>query len=245
MPDFLDPRNVIADGPDVFSQLIAIGIDPSASGAEGSPIYQTIDAEVTVSGSYTDGSIDYAFSGTTAITQRTRVAARDAIIGADISGENYELTRADGISSWCDFGVITGIDTLNFTAEQNQTLGANGGSPPFAPPGFNLGSSLEDFIEGTRTDTAPDPDETVARFIKLTVIAPYFTGSINDGTLRMNVRLDATVNDGESDEYSESFPVEIDPTSWDSADFRDIRGTYGETSYDANGIEYVWSVTVA
>lgn len=239
----LEPRNLVCDGPDVFSRVLAIGIAPLSSSGEGSPIYLTIDAEATVSGSYTDGSLEYAFSGSTAIDQRTRVDIRSIIGGVDIAGENYEITRNNDISSWVDFGFITGGDVNEFAAVQSNTLGCNGGSPPFAPPGF-YHFDIFDSIPGTRTDTAEDPDLVLDRSIGLVFTPPYFTGSIQDGDLKMVISLDATVNQGDPDEYSETFNVEIDCSAWTTLDFRDIRGTYGDTSYDVNGIEYIWSVTI-
>ena len=54
----LTPRDIVCDGPDAFSKVIAIGIDPLSSSAEASPIYQTINATVSVSGTYTEDNAD-------------------------------------------------------------------------------------------------------------------------------------------------------------------------------------------
>jgi hypothetical protein len=236
---FLDPRNIIADGPDVFAKVAAIGIDPLVSSAEGSPIYETIDAEVSVNGSYTVGSVTYEYSGTTSVTQRTRESIRtDAVI--DFAGENYEVVRDHGISSWVDFGVILDASENTFAAVQGNILGCNGGTPPFAPPSFLLAPSIIEYIDGTSTDTDPDPDLIEAIIVELQIAPPFFTGSIQNGDLKMKVSL-RIVENGNA---AETFTAEIDCSTWDSTDFRDIRGTYGTTSYDTNGIEYVWSVTI-
>jgi len=238
----LDPRNIVADGPDVMSKVLAIGIDPLSSSGEGSPIYTTIDAEVSVSGAYTDGFLEYSFTGTTSIDQRTRVEIRSIIGGVDFAGEHYEIIRDNDVSSWVDFGVITGVAELEFLSVQSNILGCNGGTPPFAPPNFIC--SILGFVDGERVDTEPDPNVTEPRAIELSIIPPYFTGSIQDGDLMMVVALSIKVNVSDPDEYSETLTHEIDASSWTTLDFRDIRGTYGTTSYDTNGIEYIWSVTI-
>lgn len=239
----LEPRNLVCDGPDVFSKVLAIGIDPLSSSGEGSPIYLTIDAEATVSGSYTDGAFEYAFSGSTAIDQLNRIEIRSIVGGVDIAGENYEVTRDNDISSWVDFGFVTLISENEFVAAQSNILGCNGGTPPFAPPGF-YHNQIFDAISGTRTDTDEDPDLVLDRSIGLVFNPPYFTGSIQAGDLKMIISMEATVNEGDPDEYTELFEHEVDCSTWTTLDFRDIRGTYGDTSYDVNGIEYIWSVTI-
>lgn len=235
----LTPINIIADGPDVFSSLAAIGVDPLPSSAEGSPIYETIDAEVSVSGSYVVGTVTYDYSGTTSVTQRTREDIRtDAAI--DIAGEHYEVVRDYDESSWGAFGVILSASENTFAAVQSNVLGCDGGTPPFAPPSFVLAPSIIEYIDGTSTDTDPDPDLEDTVTIEMEVGTPFFTGSIQDGDLKMNVRL-RIVENGNPQEF---FTEEIDASAWTESDFRDIRGTYGTTSYDSNGIEYIWSVTI-
>jgi len=233
----LDPRNIVADGPDVMSKVLAIGIDPLASNGEGSPIYETIDAEVTVTGSYTVGTVTSAYSGTTNIIQRTRESIRtDAMI--DIAGVNYEIIRENDVSNWMDFGVIISSSENTFAAVQNNILGCNAGTPPFAPPGFLLAPSIIEYIDGTIIDT--DPPSVGVISVELNVTPPFFTGSIQNGDLKMNVSLRVV----EYGNPPETFTYEIDASSWAILDFRDIRGTYGTTSYDTNGIEYIWSVTL-
>ena len=233
----LDPRNIVADGPDVFSRLAALSYIPLPSSAEGSPIYLTIDAEVAVSGSYTVGTVTYSYTGTTSVTQRTRESIRtDAAADTD----HYEITRDHDPSSWADIGVIISATANTFSATQWNVLGCNGGTPPFAPPTFLLAPSIIEYIDGTATDTAPDPDTENPIPLELNVFPPTFTGTIAGGDLKMLVKL-RIVENGNA---AEIFTHEIDASAWTSLDFRDIRGTYGTTSYDANGIEYIWSVTV-
>ena len=235
----LDPRNIVADGPDVFA------LDPAAShaafslGAEASPIYLTVDASVAVSGSYTVGTVTREYSGSTSVTQRTRAAIRtDAEV--DSAGENYEIKRDHGDSNWGDFGVLMGGASNTFSAVHWNPMGCNGGTPPFAPPTFVLDSFIVEYVDGTETDTAPDPDTETPITVEVSVVPPFFTGSIQDGDLKMLVRLIAVENG-----VMETFDEEIDASAWTVTDFRDIRGTYGTTSTDSNGIEYTWSITIA
>ena len=239
----LTPRNIVADSPDVMSKVLFIGISPISSSGEGSPIYLTIDATASVSGSYTDGDIDYAYSGSDSIPQKNRVEIRPLVSGVDVAGEHYEIVRDNDVSSWVDFGFITGIDTNEFLATQSNDLGCNGGIPPFAPPEF-LPDNMEAFVEGTRTDNSETPALVTTPSIKFVFYPPYFVGSIQDGDLIMRVSLEISVNDGDADEYIEVFNFDTDASAWVSTDFRDIRGTYGDTNTDANGMEYTWSVTI-
>jgi hypothetical protein len=241
----ITPRNIVLDGPDVMSAVLAIGINPISSSGEGSPIYETIDAEAAVSGTYTDGPLEYDFSSTTAIPQQYRAELRPLVGGVDVAGEHYEIERDHDVSSWVDFGFISVGDPSTFLALQSNILGCNGGSPPFAPPFFYVGTDLTDYsIEGTVTDTSEDPETVNPRGIELIFTPPFFRGSIQDGDLEMVVSLTATVNVEDPGEYTETFEFITDASAWDTTDFRDIRGTYGTTSYDANGIQYIWSITL-
>jgi hypothetical protein len=237
----LDPRNIVADGPDVMSKVLAIGILPLSSSGEGSPIYTTIDAEASVSGNFTSGVYDYSFSGSTTIDQRIRVDIRSIVGGVDFAGEHYEIIRDNDVSSWVDFGVITGGAELEFAAVQSNILGCNGGTPPFAPPNFYPATDIDGYIDGTRVDNSDPTPISEPSSIQLLFGPPYFTGSIQDGDLKMVVSLAYVIDSGD---FSGSFTYEIDASSWTTLDFRDIRGTYGTTSTDDNGIEYIWSVTI-
>jgi len=242
---FLDPRNLVVDGPDAFCSLIVFAIAPSSTGAEGSPIYTTIDADGDATGSWSDGTWDYTFTGSgSIITQRVRQAARDQIIGVDISGENYEITRKYSESSWADIGIISGYDTDKFYAEQGYTLGCNGGVPPFAPPIFRTDTQIISFVPGLRTNIL-DPSDTNVTSTEIRITPPYFTGSIQDGDLKMVIRMDVWFDYGTgTPTFLEEFLIETDCSSWTTTDFRDIRGAYGETSIDVNGITYTWSITI-
>jgi len=235
----LDPRNIVADGPDVFALPSAVGVGPSPLGAEASPIYLTVDASVAVSGSYTVGTVTREYSGSTSVTQRTRAAIRtDAEV--NVVGENYEIERDHGDSNWGDFGVLQTGASNTFSAVHWNPMGCNGGTPPFAPPSFVLDSFIVEYVDGTETDTAPDPDTETPITVVLHVFLPIFMGSIQDGDLKMLVRVIAIENG-----VAEIFREEIDASAWTVTDFRDIRGTYGTTSTDSNGIEYTWSITIA
>lgn len=231
----LDPRNIVADGPDVMSQLIlaaSLGI-----GAEASPIYETIDASVTVSGTCTDGDIEYVYSGTTSIPQLTRIVLRDYISGVAIA--NYEIERENDASSYADIGIFSGVGVSEFIAILGNVMGCNGGVPPFSPPRFEPTTILDENLTGTRIDNSVDPPEESPFAISLTLTLPYFIGTIADSNLELLT--DLTVSDGVGGGF---FTASTDASAWTSPDFRDIRGTYGATSYDVNGIEYVWSVTI-
>jgi len=240
------PRNLVCDGPDAFSKILAIGFEPLISSAEASPIYQTINLECSVNGTYSDGDLDYEFSGSTDIPEQTRLEIRSDIGGVDPVGEHYEIERSHDVSTWIDVGIVFGGDySPNFAALQYNPLGCNGGTPPFAPPNFYTGSDFTDLsIEGTVTDNSTTPPTVTPKGIKLAFLPPLFRGSIQDGDLEMVVSLNVVVNYGDGDAYSETFEDVTDCSAWTTADFRDIRGTYGATDYDSNGIEYVWSVTI-
>ena len=234
----LDPRNIVADGPDVFALASSVSDGLSPHGAEASPIYLTVDASVAVSGSYTVGTVTREYSGSTSVTQRTRAAIRtDAEV--DVVGENYEIERDHGDSNWADFGVLQTGASNTFSAVHWNPMGCNGGTPPFAPPSFVLAPSIVEYVDGTETDTAPDPDTETPITVEVRVVQPLFTGSIQDGDLKMLVRLVAVENG-----VMETFYEEIDASAWTVTDFRDIRGTYGKTSTDSNGISYTWSITI-
>jgi len=241
----LTPRNIVCDGPDVFSDVVFIGISPLQSHAEASPIYSTIDASVVVSGGYTAGDIEYDYSGSTSINQVSRIAIIDQVTGIEFGGDNFEIDRENDINSYIDVGIISVIPTGNFAALHWQELGCNGGSPPFAPPRFSLAEIITDTIEGTRTDTSTDPEEETASFVRLTLTPPYFTGTISGGDLELVVELQVEVGYTFSGSaYTESFTDKTDASGWGSPEFRDIRGTYGTTSTDSNGISYTWSITI-
>jgi len=236
----LEPRNFVCDGPDVFAKL-TISPSPAPNATEASPIYTSIDAQVAVSGSYVDGTKTFDFSHTTSITTLTRVAARD---GSTVTIENLEIERDHNVSAYADIAAEP-VPGANETIMIGRgLLSGSGLVVPFDPP--NLSSSLlEEVAEiGTVTDTAPDPDTTTAIEGLLSVFAPYFTGTISGGDLKMVVRMDGLIFVSTAAEYPVSFTKEIDASAWGSPDFRDIRGTYSQTDTDSNGIEYVWSVTV-
>jgi hypothetical protein len=244
-------KNLVADGPDIFGQIHGNDSGMGFSSCEASPIYTTLDASVAVSGNYSGtgsySGIDYDYSCTTSIAQQTRADLRSLI---DSITANQTVFRDSGDTSYYDLGQITDIPSGQFAATLAVLSGINNQYSPFVPPAFAQSAfgTADGLIEsidpaGTRTDTNADPDDETDLACEITVLPPFFIGDFGVD-LKMVVRITAVMNHGIAEQYTFTDDFEVDASTWDSADFRDIRGTYGKTSYDANGIEYVWSVTV-
>jgi hypothetical protein len=240
----LDPRNVIINNP---RDIDFLGIDAS-------PIYLTIDASVSVGAtSYSIDAYDYVVDAASHnFTQLTREPLFDLSSGGGIFYENNEITGY-GESSFFD-----GLNDLFFGSSGGGKFAAgllyvdgiySGRAYPFSPPDFFTPSgtgyqshTFSDIV--TETDTGGTPPVDVLRDVTVSVSVPQFTGALRDGDLKMVITFSGSVSGTHSGVSSVTDTVEIDASAWDSPDFRDIRGTYGATSYDPNGIEYVWSVTI-
>jgi len=233
-------RNIVVEGPDVMSHLAATSFDYFPGGFEAAPIYLTLDAAVTMTGSFSVGSIDYDYSGSPTISQMTRVAARDLTITLEL--ENAEIARTTNPSAFADAASSTGLSTNEFTATLlDLDICANGVTPPFSPPWFGeKNPGMSGSVTGTKTDNTQIPAVVTDANAGLRVFPPKFSGTIADGDLQMYVELSYVVDGVGSGIFRKNY----DASAWGSPDFRDIRGTYGATDTDSNGIEYVWSVTV-
>ena len=236
----LSPKNIIADSPAVTTNLAL----------DASPIYTTIDASVSVAAtSYTVDDYDYAVaSASHSFTQ----LQREPLIDATTSYIAYENEEIDGLETPTYFDGLDDFifpssgagkfaaDILNFT----DVL-----TPPFSPPRFYTpdatGSQSYFFDEVvTETNNDPDPPEVNQVDIRATVGTPVFTGTVLGGDLKMTITFSGVVFGFGPGAGTVNETVEIDCSSWTSADFRNIRGTYGKTTTDDNGIAYTWSLTV-
>ena len=225
----LTPRNIICDGPDVMSDVLLSALY-TPTGIDASPIYGTINATCGISGSYTNPNTGdkFTYSNTLTPNQSNRVGLRDSTLLAEL--ENYEFTRDHGEeSAWGDvfMGDSQGVD--EFQAIQGTAISSHGRVVPFSPPRFSADIYKYD----------SDIDSSV------TFLPPSFRGTIEGGDLEMVVSIGVSMNisDGAS-AYTDSMSFAVDASLWGSPEFRDITGTYGDTTIDSKGITYTWSVTV-
>jgi len=230
----LTPRNIVCDNPQVFS-FIAQRLSTDPTGIDSSPIYLTVDAQVAVSGSYTAGSNDYDFSATTSISTLNRVSIMDgrtlSAANQNLDGTQYDLAQEVLLEAGefaATIAKLIGADTFRFLIA------------PFGPPEFlHDGLGEENLVIGTVTDNNDDPATVTDAIGTFILSTPFFTGTIQGGDLKLKVRLIANLTNS-----SNTFIHEVDASAWGSPEFRDIRGTYGTTSTDSNGISYTWSITI-
>jgi len=236
----VEARNITADGPDLFQFNFVI---------DASPIYLTLDASISVlGGSFTDGDFDYEVAPASKThTQRTRQLSRDTSFG-EVIGENVEIERVHDVSSFYDHAddlfIVSDVD--RFAAILGDVDGFGGLQDqlsPYSPPVFPLNSGdffhrFDDIVTKTRTSNGDE----VQRDVVTTVFAPRFEGSILGEDLKMIISLGVSISSAPS--FGDTFDVEIDASSWGSAELRDIRGTWGGTDTDDKGIGYTWSITL-
>lgn len=243
----LTPRNLFVPGFDLFSNLIQFGLGADLSGTDGSPIYTQLDADLTISGSYTVGDIDYSYSGTITMDTLTRIGLRDASVVGGISDPRYTVTGKfrDHVA---DLGYTTGTLTGNqFVAVQVPGAGsASLHNPlPFDPPFFFASNALTfSGIVGTRTDNSAAPP-TVTDAYASVVFEVLFTGAIETGDLVYRVKMTVTLNVGEAEQYQQIFYDDTDASAWGMPDFRDVRGTYSPSGTDGNGISHTGSFVIS
>lgn len=237
----ISPKNIVADSPTVTANLAL----------DASPIYTAIDASVSVAAtSYTVDNYDYAVaSASHSFTQ----LQREPLIDATTSYIAYENEEIDGLEAPTYFD---GLDDFIFPSSGAGKFAADilsftdVSTPPFSPPRFYTpdatGSQSYFFNEVvTETNNNPDPPEDNLVDIRATVGTPIFTGTILGGDLKMTITFAGVVFGSGPGAGTVTEDVEVDCSSWTSADFRDIRGTYGKTTTDGNGIAYTWSLTVS
>lgn len=232
------PRNIIADGPDAFSLALRADYNSGITAIEASPIYTSMSGSVYVNGSYSNLGYDYYYDKTMALNPRTRSNIRTGT--TIIEEENYEVERVGAVSTYTDLPDVFlafGHSSSEVVIMHGAPVSITGRTVPFAPPTFSVsGLSITDNQAGTKTDEDGNVTDITGVFV---VSTPQFRGSIEGGDLEMYFSMHANISSGPVFEHA------IDASSWDGADFRDIRGTYGTTSVDINGVSYTWSLTLA
>jgi hypothetical protein len=250
----LAPRNIVIEGPDVFGNMGAITFG-EPSGIDAPPFYASFSGEVTINGSYygtgSFSDIEYVYSSILMETQPlTRIGLRDASLNVTAFDEQYEITRKTDPSAIADIGGAGTSSDGNCVACCAFLMAPSGQFVPLSVPLFastGFPTFDPDDGTGTRIDHSTDPATEADILVSAVFSGPTFTGTIGEADFRMRfaVRITFFTASGEINSDVFDFTDEIDVSAWSTADFRDIRGTYGATSYDANGIEYVWSVTIA
>lgn len=235
----IEVRNVVINNPRVLDFLLI----------DSSPIYSTIDGSVSVTGgSFTIDDKDFVVSSAShTFPQLVREHSFEVTTG--IFYENQEID-VFGVTSYYDGldDLLFGSNSGKFIAESRPVSShLNSFSQPFSPPFFytpnatgNLDHGFEDIVEITDTTGTP-PSNVSTRDLFVTVGTPIFTGDLLDGDFKLVVLFGAVIQGLPS--YTDS--LEIDASAFGSPELRDIRGTYGATSTDDNGIEYVWSITLS
>lgn len=242
----LAPENKVLNNPRVIDNLLI----------ESSPIYQTLDASVSVSGgSYTVDGYDYVVS---AVSKNFDQLQRERAVEVALSGGIFyanESIDVYGNRSYFDGlnDLIMGSNAGKFIAANREIdTRLNAFSLPFSPPFFFTPYSgngilphiFADAVEITDPDGTP-PANVKEKNVSVSVGTPFFAGKLLDGDLKMIVAFSAAVQgwlSGNSGSVNDR--VEIDCSAWGTPEFRDIRGTYGTTSTDENGISYTWSITI-
>ncbi len=232
------PRNIIADGPDAFSLALRAEYNSGITAIEASPIYTSISGSVYVNGSYSSFGYDYSFGKTMTLGPRTRSDIRAGI--TTIEEESYEVERVGAVSTYADLPDLFtafGHSSSEVVIMHGAPVSITGQTLPFAPPAYSISElSITDTQAGTETD--PDGNTTYVTGV-FSISVPLFRGTIEGGDLEMYFLMQANISDGPNFEHA------IDASSWGTADFRDIRGTYGTTSVDTNGVSYTWSLTLS
>lgn len=232
------PRNIVADGPDAFNLALRAEYNSGLTAIEASPIYTSLSGSVYINGSYSSFDYDYDFDKTIILDPRARSNIRTGT--TIIEEENYEVERVGAVSTYADLPDIFsafGHSSSEVVIMHGAPVSITGQTVPFAPPAYSItGLSVTDTQAGTETDEDNNVTDITGVF---SVSVPQFRGSVEGGDLEMYFLMQANISDGPNFEHA------IDASSWDSADFRDIRGTYGTTSVDSNGVSYTWSLTLA
>lgn len=241
----LTPENKVLNSPRVIDMLAI----------ESSPIYQTLDASVSVSGgSFTLDGYDYEVSS---VSKTFDQLERERAVEVSLSGGMFyvnEEVNIYGIRSYYD-----GLNDLLFASNAGKFVALNRNldnrlnafSLPFSPPEFltpnGSGSFFHRFVDAVEI-TDPDgtpPTNVKEKDVLVSVSAPVFTGNLLDGNLKMIIDFSASVQGWfNTNSGSVIDSIEIDCAAWGTPEFRDIRGTYGTTSTDDNGISYTWSITI-
>jgi len=250
----LTPKDIRVEGPDVFGNLAVVTLG-EPSGIDAPPFYESFHGELTMNGSYYGSgfysNIEYVYSSVLMETQElTRIGLRDPLLDVMAFEEGYEVVRNTDPSGFADIGGTTASADGKCAAFCGFVQAPSGQFVPLSVPWFTSAGSPSfdpDPGIGVRRDHDDDPVTEIDILVYPSFTGPYFTGTIGESDFRMKfgVRVTFFTTTGELNPDVRSFEVEVDVSAWTSFNFRDIRGTYGATSYDVNGIEYVWSITLA
>lgn len=248
----LDPVDIVCDSHEAFRQII-FTVPYAPIGADASPIYQTMNGQVTINGSYF-GDVGTAYEDreyiydnvTLTMVELTRIGLRDLPGGVYVALPNYVINPPHFSGIQTDLLYYGIYDTFEKFEAVCGSLPSYGDShQPFAPP--NIYGSLN-HVEADGFDTGEVILESTGTVIKsstfLYIAGPYFRGKIEDGDLEMYFRLDGTIN--HPYQYQNvAEELVINASSWGESDFRDVRGTYTTVSTDSRGMTFDWTVTLA
>lgn len=220
----VEAKNSVADGLGIFDLIAEYFVSSNSLLLEASPIYQTLDMEWEISGSYSDGTYNYDYSYTTSAPQRTRESIRTSIVSYTaraIGGYGESLSTdfayaGDPATDKIHIGVIPAL---------YDEYGKAFYSPLYQPIQFNGGLYEEiGAVVGTRTKISDSTVDDIGADI--TILTPtFFASSILGRTLVDTWSFAAT---GIFDS--------VDLTTYSDTDWRDLRGTYNFSATDSNGI---------
>lgn len=270
---FLEPRDVVIPNPDsmrVIPQFVDLrhpadrpgDVGILATKLDASPIYTSISATCAISGSHIRTLDVIRYSGEVTTAVMTRISLRDLALMSSEPGYrpiNPGIAEGEGsfdrlfsvldllfnpFSSLSDrFVAVCGL-TVSSTLPAPPLAGNYRNRAPYDPPvfigdirGFNnrVGTQGGFSSLSFRRPVSADLHTWVSRV----------SGSVSEGNtvLEIGIRV-VTSSNIEPSLSDEVFTVQLDTSEWGSAEWRDIRGTYGATNVDSRGIQYVWSVTI-
>jgi hypothetical protein len=252
-------RSIMAESPRAF-QVLNKYVNPIRQEAgsswepsvEASPIYEELTAEVSISGSYTDGNIDYDYSYTGSKTWTRVPMVGDSSLWMNKIYDDVFIIYINGVQETLEASVgvnIYDIATDGFIMALYPALEMTSGDRMFAPayPAALIypGSAIEEsVIIGTQTNNAFSPPVvtdiigTPSVFLSFgyasTPTDPRFIFDL----FRISGGIFLPENGGRA-------TIDEDTSVWSPAKWRDFRGTYSATEVDTNGITTTLDVILA
>lgn len=246
-------KSVMVESPRAFQIFNDYYLSGSGALVEHSPIYTEITAEVDISGSYTDGNIDYDYSYTGSKTWTRIPIVGDSTLGMTKIINYPGLIPINGVGEAPEASVAqfvprgSGEFIMGLRAALDKPSGPFEDAAPMYVPQYPAAVfSFDDMIEasaviGTQTNNNVSPPVVtdIIEDIKAD-ISFFFSGTITDPRQIVDV---LSIQGG-------SFPnfvalLDEDLTVWSAAKWRDFRGTYTATDVNANGITTTVTVTLA
>ena len=246
-------KTVMIESPRAFQIFNDYYLSGSGALVEHSPIYTEITAEVDISGSYTDGNIDYDYSYTGSKTWTRIPIVGDSTVGMTKIINYPGLIPINGVGEAPKASVAqfvprgSGEFIMGLRAALDKPSGPyEDPAPMYAPQYPAAVFSFDGMIEasaviGTQTDNSFSP--------------PVVTDIIEDIRADISFIFSGPITDPREivDELSiqgGNFPntvarISEDVTVWSAAKWRDFRGTYTETAVNAQGITTTVTVTFA